>query len=168
MKNQMQIQEGKLTESEIKALTDEIEKTQHIVYVRPDYWHKIKVYIARIGDEFAGVCGVVYIQNDWIKIGPMVVLSAFQRKGYGKKLFQNVISTHENKKIFVESSNPAVIHTAQNFGFKRTSPFSLPFDVIFLLFRYIFNNFDVLLVKQHYKKRVLKSHQYQYFMKLPV
>lgn len=167
MRNQIQIKEGKLTEMEITSLTEEIANTPHIVYVRPDFWQKIKVFAMRKDSELIGVCGAVILKNGWTKIGPMIIKSAFRKKGFGNYLIHEVIKNLENTRIFIQTSNVHLIKLLNNQNnFRKIKIIDVPYEVKIFLFTYIFHNFDLQFIKAYFSKRFLKFHHYHYFIKL--
>lgn len=162
----IQIGHEVLTIAEMAALADAIAQAEHIVYIRPDYWQKIKTYVLREQGDFVGACAVVALPNNWVKIGPLVLVQKYHGQGYGKKLLSRVIQMHEGQHLFIHSSHPAVLSIIQPFAFVEVSSvYQLPQEVKVHAFKHIIDNAHLELLRSYLKKRVGKKHRGRSFVK---
>jgi GNAT superfamily N-acetyltransferase len=126
----------------------------NLAYVSPSRWqHFKKPYCLLIGDQLAGVCQV-YEFNNWIKLGPLVLLAKHHGKGLGKILLGKIIDDHTRTNIFIASSNPAVIHIVESLGFQRISHyFLLPQEVKLFLFKQLIEHVNITFVREGIRKK---------------
>lgn len=100
MKN-IQIKKRILTNREIQILIKEVEKFSAPFYVKEKVWKSFKdCYILMISKKFAGVF-IIDKFNNWIKLGPFVILRKFHGKGLGTKIFQYLLKDNKSKKLFL-------------------------------------------------------------------
>ena len=76
-----------LSDAEIDLLMRDISFYPNPVYVKKSRFQTYKnAYVLVENGQFVGVCGVYTIENNWIKLGPLVFLRNYHGKGYGKLL----------------------------------------------------------------------------------
>ena len=95
-----------------KELDHIITETKHFpnqIYVGPKTWASFDGhYCAYVDNNFSGILAVNRFSN-WVKLGPLVVLSRYHGKGIGTKLVKTAIKEeNKHKQIYLASANPAV------------------------------------------------------------
>ncbi len=147
------IRRRSLTESEITRLVQDVRLFPDLAYVSPVRWRRlIDPYVLEVDRVFAGVCGV-YNFNQWIKLGPLVVLEKYHGNGLGKLLLKTIIDDHSAVSVFITSTHPAVQHVMESFGFQHVSSFfSLPKEVKRLLIRQITEHMNILFLYEALRK----------------
>ena len=146
----------KLTDLEIAELVKETKLFPDLVYISPNRWNRFaKPYCLLVDNQFTGVC-VVYRHNDWIKIGPFVMLQRYHGKGLGKMLLQHISQNNRNKSLFITSSNPAVQHTVKSLGFCRiSSVFSIPKHLLLLLAFQALEYLNIHLISEGIREKIV-------------
>lgn len=126
----------------------------HVAYVSRARWRRFtNPYIIEVDSKFTGVCAV-YTFDNWIKLGPLVLLQKYHGKGLGKKLLLNIINDYNKTSIFMASSNPAVQHIIKSYNFQLFSSFlSLPMEVQMFLFRQLVEHLNVSFVLEGIRKK---------------
>jgi hypothetical protein len=155
-----------LHQEEINILIEEIKKFPNPVFCTKKRWQNFKcVYIILNNNKLVGICEVIKI-NNWIKLGPFIVLQKYQGKGYGKMIFQKIIDDYPNNNLFVGSRNPAVHKIAVNLGFKEELSFwKLPNEIKSTLFDQILESFHFEYLKELIRKRSIQQGPYRYFIR---
>ncbi len=122
--------------------------------------------ILMVEGKLAGVLGLYHLSK-WIKLGPFVILEKYQGKGYGKKLFKEVVSKFNDRNIYIGSSHPAVWKLARNSGFWETNDFfSLPWEIKKYLVLYFMKRLDLDYIVDGLKKLIhYRKRKYRYFLK---
>lgn len=154
-------------DKEIDWLINDIRQFPNLTYVSKKRWENFKhCYVLEVNNNFVGVC-VVYPLEEWVKIGPLVILKKYQRKGYGNHLFTNVIRRYRNKNIFVASSNKAVENITIREGFvKIENYFRLPSVIKLFLLKQIFEYLNVTLMTEMVRKRLFFNRKkFSFFLK---
>ncbi|OGF99975.1 hypothetical protein A2Y99_01470 [Candidatus Gottesmanbacteria bacterium RBG_13_37_7] len=163
----MIIKKRKLVDAEIVLINEEIRKFPDIAYVNNSIWKKFEcVYIAYSNNQFIGICVVVML-NDWVKIGPFVILQKYQGKGYGKKLLTYVIKKQKNINIFVGSSNKKVAKILSKLGFiQNTNTFKLSREIKLYGLGYFLESLNLTFLKELIRKKLLfKRGKFFYYLK---
>lgn len=153
MKN-IKIVKQKLTHGQIGLLTTEIINSPNITYIRPDYWLKIPTYLIFADNEFAGACGLVFLKNNWKKIGPIVVVGKFRNHSLGQKLLRQILLENKNTNLFIHTTNPAVVTILNKLNFSEIKKlYKLPKEVFPLILTHIIDNMSWRLLKYSLAKR---------------
>lgn len=145
----------------------EMRKSPHVGLLTYNMWRKFNcVYVMRLSDKLVGVCAVVKLKN-WVKIGPVIILSKYQGKGYGKKLLSKVITDFPDKNLYIGSSSPAVISIVKRLGFTRMKNFfGLPRKIKIYLVKYFLERLNLgFAVDDFRKKSFLHRDGYSYFVR---
>lgn len=155
-----------LHKKEKELLVQELYNFPHIGLLNESGWKMFdNIYVATKNSNFIGICAVVYL-NSWIKIGPLVILSNHQNKGYGKELFNFVVNNNTNKNLYLGSSNPIVDSFAKASGFTTAnSYFKLPIVIKLYIFSYLLKRLNPNYLLDAFKKLSLKKHRYNYYLK---
>lgn len=88
-------------------------------------------YIIEYNGASAGMCGV-YLDNAWIKIGPLVLLSRFQGLGLSRKIITAVMRDFSKQNMLILSSHVKVQHIIGTLGFEKLQSLGdipLPFKI---------------------------------------
>lgn len=149
------IVQRKLTESEITELVENVRLFPNLAYVSPSRWrHFTNPYCILVDGYFAGVCAIYSFKN-WVKLGPLVILKKHQGKGLGKKLLHKIIHDHNDRSIFIASSNPVVQYIVTCFDFQQISSFfSLPKDVQLFLIRQLVEHLNIAFITESIRKKL--------------
>lgn len=161
----MCIEKRKLVEEEINRLIQEMKKFPDIGLFTKNLWKDFQdIFVAQKNGNLIGVCTIVDL-GTWIKIGPLIVLSKFQGKGYGKLLFTHVMNTYKKKNLYIGSSHPRIWTIVEKRGFQRVGNFfSLPFVIQRYLIMYFFKRFNSdFLFDTLRKKLISKRGPYRYY-----
>lgn len=143
-----------LKKDEIISLTEEVKFFPDLIYVSERIWKKQKAHIFEVDNRFAGVI-VAYQFNDWVKLGPLVILNKYQGKGLGKELLKYAIDRYSRKNIFINSTNPKVERIAASLGFKKKHSFlSLPQTVKIFLLKHSFEYVGIKTIREAIRKRL--------------
>ena len=159
MNAEIVIKDEKLTDKEIARLTKRIVVSEHIVYIKHNFFQNLKAKKAYVNKQFAGVCCLAIINKKLNKIGPMIVLEDFEGMGIASRLLKETIDQHKDVDLFIHSSNPAMIKVINKYKFTKIDGFrNLPLAVVtYLLSGHILRNMDFKLVKYFFKKRLFKT-----------
>ncbi len=137
----------KLSQQESVVLAAETKKSPHIGYIAPHIWKNFNhVFVATNGQELLGVCVVVPLRN-YMKIGPIIVLSEHQGKHVGSRLLDRVAKAYRNHSLYIGSSNSRVQHVVERLGFSQVSYWQLPLQIKLYLLSYLWQrgNIDYIL-----------------------
>ena len=156
-----------LKNKEIEALTADIYSFPNLVYVGVNVWKKQKAYVTEVNRQFAGVL-VAYEFGDWVKLGPLVILKKYQKKGLSKILLKNVISKYKNKNITVNTTNPYIEKIALEYGFKKVpNYFFLPMPVKKFLIGHLLNYSGIKNIAEAIRKALFMPRgKRKYFIRL--
>jgi GNAT superfamily N-acetyltransferase len=147
----------KLSDYMIEQLQQEVKKSINITLFDKRTWNTYEtVYVARENDNFVGVCVVDPIEN-YYKLGPFIVLSEYQGKGYGAELFEQVIKNLEGKTLFVGSSNPAVRKIIGKHGFETLPRKNVPKCLKVYFLKYMLKVLDAAFLWDAFKKWVVRG-----------
>lgn len=162
----IQITKRRLHSEEIDLLTVEIKKFPNPVFCTKKRWQNFQcVYIASDNNKLIGICGIIKT-NNWIKLGPFIVLQKYQGKGCGKKILENILKDYPANNFFVGSRNPAVHKIALNFGFLEELNFwQLPNEIKLTLVSQILESFNFEYLKELIRKRSIQQGPYRFFIK---
>lgn len=156
-----------LTELEITRLMQNVRLFPDLAYVSRAHWHHlVDPYILEADRMFAGICGI-YSFDNWIKLGPLVLLKKYHDRKLGKRLLRTIVDDHPNVSIFITSSHPTVQHAIETFGFQQKSSFfSLPKMVKFFLIRQITEHINAsFLYEAMRKKFFFKKRKRKYYVR---
>jgi GNAT superfamily N-acetyltransferase len=159
----------KLTKIEIAKLVNDIRFYPNLSYVSPKHFQLLTdPYCISLDGAFAGVCGI-HTFDTWVKLGPFVVLHAFQGKGLGKMLFEKILSDTTSKSIYMVSSNPVVHRMLLAHAFRLVPNFFLlPTDVKAFLFHQLIDYLSVSFLKEGIRKKLfLHKGGLNYFVREP-
>lgn len=158
------IMRRKLREEEIELLSQDIKTFPDLVYIGKDRWRKYQFpYVLEDNGIFKGVCAI-YEFNEWIKVGPFVILKVAHGKGYGKRLFDKILNDYSTKEIFLASSNPAVRSILSKNGFNQTKDFcKLPNKMKLFLIEQIFIHLSFGMAKEFIRKLIVLKRGGIYF-----
>lgn len=157
----------KLNKDEADILSEQTRSFSDLGFVNVERWLSFDTLpILMVDRQFAGVLGLYYLSS-WIKLGPFVVLQKYQGKGYGRKLFQEVVSKYHDRNIYIGSSHLAVWKLARNSGFWETNDFfSLPREIKEYLVIYFVKRLDLDYIVDGTKKLACyRKREYRYFLK---
>lgn len=157
-----------LTDTEIALLIEQMKNFPHVGLLSHEMWRKFDyVYVTRSNNRLIGACAVVKLHN-WIKIGPVIILSKYHNKGYGKKLLTKIVNDFRRHNLYIGSSNPAVIKIVRLLGFKKINNFfKLPKEIKVYLIKYFLERLNInFLLDDIRKKLFLKRGNYSYFIRL--
>jgi hypothetical protein len=159
------IQRRRLSDKEIDLLVNEIRKFPNPLTGRKTWSLLKEVFIVSTGNDLVGVCGVIKLKN-WIKLGPFVVFEKFHNKGFGKRLFNSIITQYFDSNLFVGSRNPAVAKIALRFNFKEIkSIWELPSVIRWYLLRYMLKTLNLDTLREFIRKKPTSEGPYRYFIK---
>jgi ribosomal protein S18 acetylase RimI-like enzyme len=146
----------KLTSLEVAQLIEETRKFPDLIYVSSNHWLKFNnPYCLLVDGQFAGVC-VTYDHKDFVKIGPLILLSKFHGKGLGEKILRHVVRKNINKSLLITSSNPAVGKIVQKLGFEKVANiFLLSKNMRWFLANQLTEYLNLHAVKEWIRKRIL-------------
>lgn len=115
--------------------------------------------------KLIGICAVIKADN-WLKLGPSIVLQKHQGKGYGKMILKNILKDFPNSNLFIGSRNPAVHEIAFDCGFNEESSFwKLPNAIKLCLTEHIWESFHLEYLKELIRKRSIQQGPYRHFLK---
>lgn len=163
----MKITERLVSAEEAKVLSGETRKSPHIGFIGPDLWNTFtRTYVATINKHMVGVC-VAFPLSRWVKLGPLIILSSHQGKGYGKILLTEVVKKNEHAKLFVGSSNPKVHAIIRGLGFEEAPNFlHVPLEVQTYLIQYVFMRASyTYLIDAIRKKLFFHRGKYRYYLR---
>lgn len=146
---------------------EDIKSFPDLVYVSPRRWETMPTpYVIEFDSYFAGVCGV-YEVGDWVKFGPLVILTKYQGQGLGKALFTEVLSRYSHKNVFIASSNRIVQKLALQTHFERVrSILGLPREIQILLLNQLLIIMDKKLILDLLRKHSTLQHKtLEYFVR---
>jgi len=156
-----------LKDKEIDSITNDIKNFPFLGYLHKNYWMRFQnTFVVSKRNEFIGVCVVLPLKH-WKKIGPVVISSKFQNKGYGKILLTYVTNYYKHDNLYIGSANPQIWKLAGDLGFQGTrNIFQVPLEIHTYLFIYLWNRFSILFIIDAIKKKITAKHQaYYYFFK---
>lgn len=157
-----------LSDSEIELLIKDITYYPDLIYVKQSRLKTYKnAYVVEEDEQFVGICGIYEI-NDWIKLGPLVLLKKYHGKGYGKILLSRIVSDHSNKNIFITSSNIVVQKIISRLNFKEVSGyFKLPTKIQVFLIGNFYEHLHWKLITEFLRKLFLmKRNVRKYYIKI--
>lgn len=156
-----------LTRDEIGILVQELHDYPHIGWISESGWKRFpEMYVATLQNKLVGVC-VINQLKQWVKIGPLVIIRAYQGKGYGKMLLQFVLTRLKNRNIYIGSSNPIVGKLASEAGFyEGKGYYRLPMEIKLYLVSYFFQRLNPIFLLDAIRKIFMKKRGYSYFLKL--
>lgn len=163
----LQITKRKLRDEEIDILVAQMPAFPHIGFIHKNLWKQFQhTFVATERHTLVGVC-VAFPLKHWIKLGPLIVTSKFQAKGYGKMLLLYVVNHYYKQNVYIGSANPAVWKLARSFGFRSThNIFCVPLEIYLYLLSYLFSRFSILYIADAIKKRLKTPHRrYVHFFK---
>ncbi|HNQ31015.1 MAG TPA: GNAT family N-acetyltransferase [Candidatus Woesebacteria bacterium] len=112
------------------------------------------VYVVEVGGVFAGLCGV-YKMKEWVKIGPLAVLTKFHRHGLGKALISQIVKDFSNEKILILSSNKIVQRIVLALGFKQLNNYHvIPWYFRTYLFKQFLRFINIKLIVEKVRKSI--------------
>lgn len=155
-----------LTVNEIALLIAEMRDFPDIGMLRANLWREFShVFILQENHTFAGVCVAIPLEQ-WVKIGPVIVLKRFQGKGYGRALLSFITNHYRTTNIYIGSSNRKVAHILGSLGYRTVSFFQLAKIIQRYLLIYIFKRIDRHFIIDAIKKLIFhKRDRYRYFIK---
>jgi GNAT superfamily N-acetyltransferase len=145
----------RLTDLEISELVNETQLFPNLIYISPNHWRRFtNPYCLLVDDHFAGVC-TIHDHNNWVKIGPLVLLQRYHGKGLGKILLQHITQNNRNKSLFITSSNPAAQQIVNSLGFNKVSSiFSIPMRILILLAFQSVQYINIRLLSEGIRKKL--------------
>jgi len=145
----------RLSDKEIDSLINEIKLFPHLTYVSRNNFQKAKtIYVLEIDNKLAGIC-VVYPERNWVKLGPLVFLNAYQGRGLATNLILEILKSNSDKNIIVVSSNPKVKNILNKFGFIKARSFiSLEREVKILLLKQLLEYSGLRIYLEAIRKRI--------------
>lgn len=158
------INKRKLRPEEINLLTEEIKKFPNPVFITKKRWQKFDcVYVATKNKELIGICSIVKT-NNWIKLGPFIIMQKHQGQGYGKIIVNHIVKSNLNNNFFIGSRHPAVHKIAKDLGFKEELNFwQLPKEVKITLFDHFLESLNIMYLKELIRKRSIQQGRYRFF-----
>ncbi len=156
-----------LRDNEIKLLLNDIVFYPDLIYVKQSRFKTYKdAYVVEEDGQFVGICGIYQI-NDWVKLGPLVLLKKYHGKGYGKILLNKIIFDYSNKNIFITSSNIAVQKIISRLGFVEVSGYlKLLTQIQMFLIGNFYEHMHWKLVTEFFRKLFLmKRNIRKYYIK---
>lgn len=165
----MKITKRKLTDMEIDILVLEMRNFPDVGLYTKNQWKSFTdIYIATNNYQIIGVCVVIPIKK-WIKIGPVIILQAYQEKGYGKQLLQFIVSKLKDKNLYIGSSNVRVEKIMEKLKFERVNTFvNLPGEIKIYLVKHFFQRISWEYLFDAIPKIFQKSGKYRYFVKYSI
>lgn len=149
----MEITQRELTHVEIDALIKDIQSFPDLNYVSVQQWKDLNsCFVGEEKSHFVGCC-VVHQFDEWVKIGPVVILKKYQGRGFGRKLLLSVIQQHCVSNIVVTSSSPAIAKILLKLGGCEVSFWEFPFKVQFFLLGQLLENLHIEHIVEFFRKR---------------
>jgi len=159
------IQKRKLSSLESKILEAETMDFIHTGFTSQHIWQKyFPVYVMAAGNKLIGIVNIVGL-NEWMKIGPVVILAKYQGKGYGGKILKHVVSDMKNNNLYIGSSNPYIWRIVEGLGFERLDNYlKLPREIKIYLLKYFLErlNFE-FIINEAKKIREKKRTKYRFY-----
>lgn len=156
----------KLNIGEIDQLIPDIKKVPQLIAGDRKRWQKFDmVYVVYYKSEFIGICAIVTLDN-WIKLGPFVILEEHRGKGYGKQLLSQIIKDYHGHNLFIGSATPAVWSIARNNNFTEVSLWKMPYTVQKYLFINTLESCRRGIIGEWTQKLFQKKNKYRCFIKL--
>lgn len=162
---EVKIAKRRLSEKEVSMLVDEIRKFPNPLTGKKTWQSLQKVYILSNKEDLIGVCGVNQLDN-WVKLGPFVVLKKYHHKGYGKKILETIVKDYSKANLYIGSRNPAVAKIAISLGFHEANNiWTLPNTIRLYLVENILQNINIDYIKQFIRKKPTKEGPYRFFLR---
>lgn len=160
------INKRKLRPEEINLLTEEIKKFPNPVFITKKRWQKFDfVYVATKNKELIGICAITKT-NNWIKLGPFILMQKYQGQGYGKIIVNHIVKNNPNNNFFIGSRNPTVHKIALDLGFKEELSFwQLSKEIKITLLDQLLESLNIVYLKELIRKRSIQQGAYRYFTK---
>ncbi len=145
----------RLSSKEIDSLINEIKLFPHLTYVSRNNFQNAKtIYVLEIDNKLAGIC-VVYVDRNWVKLGPLVFLNKYQGRGLATNLIFEILKLNSDKNIIVVSSNPKVKNILRKFGFIKAKSFiSLEREVKIILLKQLITYSGIRIYLESIRKRI--------------
>ncbi|MCL4338969.1 GNAT family N-acetyltransferase [Patescibacteria group bacterium] len=155
----------KLADSEIMLLLSQSPFFPDVGLYAKKTWEGFQnPFIILKDDKFIGVCVVIPLEN-WLKLGPVIILKEFQGKGYGKRLLSRVVERYRANNLYIGSSNKKVGHIVKGLNFRKISYMGLPGEIKVFLLRQFWERLNLNFIKDAIPKLFRKSGRYRYFIR---
>lgn len=161
----LKIEKRSLNNQEVNLLFEEIKKFPNPLTDKKTWADFKLVYVLKSKNDLIGVCGITQL-NNWVKLGPFVVLKKYHKQGYGIKILKAITKDYLHSNLFIGSRNPVVASIAIHLGFQEiASSWLLPSTVKIYLIKSILKALNFSYFKELIRKRSVQEGQYRYFLK---
>lgn len=150
-----------LTIREQLILEAETKKSPYIGFIRHNVWDSFgKVFVLENKKQLIGVCVPVRLRH-WCKLGPILVLSKFQGKGFGKILLSHAFNHFSNENLYIGAPNDRIVSIVTKLGFTKVRGLNLPIEIKTYLFSYLFQRFSLEYITDAIRKK-FTTHRWKY------
>lgn len=163
----LRITQRKLIPMEIEKIVSQMKRFPHVGFIDKKGWNSFgRVFVTMKENKLVGVCATFQLQN-WVKIGPLLILEEFQNKRYGRTIFNFVVNYYKKMDLYVGSSNPKVWKMTKDLKFKKVNSIAkLPREIKIYLIRYFLDRLSIsFFIDAIRKKLVLRNRSYCYFLR---
>jgi RimJ/RimL family protein N-acetyltransferase len=154
-----------LNKNEVQLLINEIKKFPNPLTDEKTWRSLEKVYVLYLNKNIVGVCGIIQLDN-WLKLGPFVIFKKFHGQGFGKKIFESIITDNPSFNFYIGSRNPAVARIALKNGFQEEKNiWKLPNMIKYYLLKNIIQSLTIHYFKEFIRKKPTSEGPYRFFLK---
>ncbi|MCA9385517.1 GNAT family N-acetyltransferase [Candidatus Dojkabacteria bacterium] len=119
----------------VNQLISAIKRDPDVVFISRYKWSGYKdMYVVEQNKQFIGCC-ILKFYEDWIKLGPLVLLPQARGKGIGTKLVCKMEHDLKDTNLFCTSTNTRIHKILDSLGFEEIEPKRSPCKIRSILLK---------------------------------